>query len=317
MAGPAGPAVRRYLAGAGTLRALLGALARAGVPALPLKGPVLAEMLYDAPEERPFTDLDLLVRRADVPAALGVLDALGYRHLPGGRPLEHERAHAAGAVFVRDDDPASVPVDLHWELVAPPGVVRRFPVPVEEVWARSLPAGEWGPLARRLATEDLLLYLALHLALHHPLEGGRWRRDIVRLLDRFGTALDWSAVAERAGRWGVRTAVALALARVRAEPGGEALTVPLALRPGRLGAALIERLARRPQAEGRLDHVAALLAADRLPSLARALVASLVPPPVWVRSRYGTPGSGRGYLRHLGRLAAAARAALAGPPVGR
>lgn len=314
---PASGALRRHLLGSASLRAVLAALARAGVPALLLKGPVLAEALYDPPEERPFTDLDLLVRRADVPTALGVLAALGYRHRPGGRPLAHELAHAAAAVFVREDDPASVPVDLHWELVSPAGVVRRFPVPVEEVWARSVPAPEWGPLARRLSPEDLLLYLALHLALHHPLGGGRWRQDIVRLLDRFGAVLDWAAVGERAERWGVRAAVAFALARVRIEPGGEALSVPPALRPGRFRAALIERLARRPAGEGRLDHVAALLVAESLPALAAAVVASALPPPAWVRARYGTPDAARGYVKHLGRLASSVRRALARRPADR
>jgi hypothetical protein len=308
---------RRYLAGVATLRTVLAALAEAGIPALVLKGPLLAELLYEAPEERPFTDLDLLVRRGDVPAALGVLDALGYRHRPGGRSLAHELAHAAGAVFVHAADRASVPIDLHWELVAPPGVVRRFPVPVEEVWDRALPAEEWGRLARRLSVEDLLLYLGLHLALHHPLDGPCWRQDLVRLLRRFGTVLDWTAVAGRAERWGVRTAVAFALARVRAEPGGEVLPVPPALRPGRLRVALISRLTRRPEADGRLDHVAALLAADRLPALTGAVVANLVPPPAWVRTRYGTRHAVWGYLRHLGRATGAAGRALARRPSGR
>lgn len=313
---PAPGALRRHLLGVASLRAVLAALARAGVPALPLKGPLLAEMLYEAPEERPFTDLDLLVRRADVPAALGVLGALGYRHLPGGRPLAHELAHAA--VFVRADDPVSVPVDLHWELVAPPGVVRRFPVPVEEVWERSVPAPEWGPLARRLSTEDLLLYLALHLALHHPLGGGRWRQDLVRLLHRFGPALDWAAVGERAERWGVRAAVAFALARVgTGSSGGGTWPVPPELRPGRLRAALIERLARRPAGEGRLDHVAALLVAESLPALAVTVAANLAPPPSWVRARYTTPRAARGYLKHLGRLISSARRALARRPADR
>lgn len=309
---PAPGALRRHLLGSASLRAVLASLAQAGVPALPLKGPVLAEALYDPPEERPFTDLDLLVRRADVPAALGVLAALGYRHLPGGRPLEHEVGHAAGAVFVREDDPVSVPIDLHWELVAPAGVVRRFPVPIEEVWARSVPAPEWGPLARRLSPEDLLLYLALHLALHHPLGGGRWRQDILQLLHRFGAVLDWAAVGERAERWGVRAAVAFALARVGTGSGGRGTwPVPPELRPGRLRAALIERLARRPAGEGRLDHVAALLVAESLPALAVTVAANLVPPPSWVRTRYTTPRAARGYLKHLGRLVSSARRALA------
>lgn len=313
--GPApAAAVRRHLAGSAALRAVLAALARAGVPAIPLKGPALAEALWEAPEQRPFTDLDLLVRRADLPAALEALNALGYRHRDGGRALAHELVHAAGACFVRDR--AWAPVDLHWELVVPPGALRRFPVPVDEVWARTVPADRWGTLTRALAVEDLLLYLALHGALHHPFSDGQWRADLTRLLGRFGATLDWAAVDERAGRWGVRTAVAFALAHAAARPPGGAGPIPLALgRAGRRRRALVSWLSRRAWAGGRLDFLAVLFAADRAAPLAGVLVAALVPPPRWVRTRYGR-SLGAGYLTHLGRVVAGA-AALAGWPTTR
>ncbi len=298
-------ATRQHLLGTQQLRATLDALGNAGVAAIPLKGPALAEHLYGQPGLRPFTDLDILVRRGDVSAALGVLASLGYRHLGDGRPLEHELAEAAGACFVHEGPEPGLPVDLHWELLAPPGVMRRSPIPVAEVWERAVPAGEWGPLVYRLQVEDLLLYLALHLTFHHPLGGLRWHLDIALLLRRFGPTLDWAAVAERAGRWRVRTALAFGLSSVRAGLGAEAVPpLPDPLRPGPVRGAMMDWLARRePEPDGRLDYVAGLLATDRLRDVAGTVVASAFPPVAWLRARYGARGAIRSYVTHYTRAA--------------
>ena len=61
-----------------TLLDVLDILHAAGVAALPLKGPVLAAALYPDSALRPFSDLDILVRRPQVPAALQALARNGY-----------------------------------------------------------------------------------------------------------------------------------------------------------------------------------------------------------------------------------------------
>lgn len=311
---------RQHLLGVEQLRATLTALTSAGVPVIPLKGPALAELLYAEPGLRAFTDLDILVCRDDVPTALTVLAALGYRHLGHGRPIEHEVRAAAGACFVRDAPAGGLPVDLHWELVTPPGVMCRPPIPAAEIWARAAPVPEWGPLAYRLQIEDLLLYLALHLAFHHPLGGLRWRLDLALLLRRYGAALDWAAITERSRRWRVRTALAFALGSALASLGSDAaLPLPSALRPGPVRRAAMGWLARRePETHGRLDHVAGLLAMDRLRDTASTVVTSAFPPVGWVRSRYGPHGVIRCYVAHYARAARicarALRAGLTRPP---
>lgn len=49
-----------------------------GIAALAYKGPTLAEMLYGDVAQRQFSDLDLLVQRADVPRVKSALQELGY-----------------------------------------------------------------------------------------------------------------------------------------------------------------------------------------------------------------------------------------------
>ena len=53
-----------------------------GIAVLPLKGPPLAESLYPDPLLRPFSDLDVLVHKQDVPAVVQALTRHGYTLKP-------------------------------------------------------------------------------------------------------------------------------------------------------------------------------------------------------------------------------------------
>lgn len=293
---------RQHLLGTAQLRVLLDACEARGLPVIPLKGPALAERLYRDPGLRPFTDLDLLVPRPDVGRAVALLRAAGYRHLAHERSLDYELAHAAGACFVPADAAAfALPVDLHWDLVGFPSGAGARGLDTGEVWARAVTTARWGRPVRELAADDLLLYLALHLAVHHPLGGFPWQLDLALLLAREGRALDWDRVVERARRWGVAGAVYLALRSVERQLG---VHVPALarLRPRGPRGALLDRLAGRYDARGRLDHAIDLLLLDRPGDLARALVAGLVPRPAWVRQRYGARSALYGYAAHARRL---------------
>jgi hypothetical protein len=76
------------------LGAVLQSLATAGVTPVLLKGAALARTVCDNPGPRPMDDVDLLLREADVPAALRELAALGYATLPAwGARLRYMGAH--------------------------------------------------------------------------------------------------------------------------------------------------------------------------------------------------------------------------------
>ena len=70
---------RRNLGLAGELRAILACLEQAGVQALPWKGLLLAQRAYGDLSLRQFFDLDVLVRRVELPAARTALAELGFR----------------------------------------------------------------------------------------------------------------------------------------------------------------------------------------------------------------------------------------------
>jgi hypothetical protein len=297
---------RQHLLGVAALRALLDAFEGASVPVIPLKGPALGEALYAEPGLRPFTDLDLLVRRADVPRAVELLATLGYRPLEYERPLAYDLAYATAACFVpADPQPGRFPIDLHWNLVSFVAGNTPATLDAEELWPRAVVDARWGRPVLALGREDLLLYLALHLAVHHPLEGLAWQLDLALLLRRQGTGIDWDEVVARASRWCLRSAVYFALKRVEDRfAAGVPAPVLSRLRPRGPRGAWLDRLARLDEPRAWLDHLIAILLMDRPSDLVLALAAGALPRPAWVRLRFPSASTARSYAIHYRRLAA-------------
>jgi hypothetical protein len=166
-------------------------------------------------------------------------------------------------------------------------------------------APAWGATARTLAPEDLLVYLAAHLAIHHALTGTLWQLDLALLIQRDAGTLDWDAVIERADRWRGRAAVYFALRVVRERFG---VAVPSAvmrrLWPGPVRVALVDRLQRMGSDRvRRVEHATALVMMDRASDVARTLTSGVAPPHCWLRSRYGARPILAAYAAHYARLA--------------
>jgi hypothetical protein len=296
---------RQHLSGLQQLSDVVLAFESEGVAVIPLKGPVLAEALYPDPGLRPFTDLDLLIRRDDLPRALAILTTLGYRHLGAGRPLAHELAYAGAAAFVGPaGSGGDLPLDLHWELVDHPGAGRGGAMDPREIWERAVRVETGGRPMLSLCPEDLLIYLALHLALHHALAGLAWQLDLALFLRRYGAALDWDGVAERARRWRAAGALYFALRQVEGRLGASAPPALLPrLRPRGPRSWLLERLLRRSDRQlERLDYLVPVLLMDGGSDLLRFLAAGVVPPGRWARSRYGAESLLGAYLAHYRKI---------------
>ena len=184
---------------------LLRGFERAGIPAVPLKGPALAASLYGDLGLREFADLDLLFRTADVPAAQALLADHGYHpELPLNR-RQFAAALRSDCEFLLWNESRKVMVEIHWRFAA--GTVP-FPVSPEAVWKRLETAPLAGVTVRALAAEDLLLYLCGHAAKHHW-EGLKWQCDVAELLRRL--AFDWDAVLARASAAGASRVLLVSL----------------------------------------------------------------------------------------------------------
>jgi hypothetical protein len=226
---------RRCLLLTGWLRRVVDGLAKAGVLAIPYKGPVLAAVAYGGIAERQAGDLDVLIDPGDLVAAKAALERDGFRPLvPLAAWQEHylvRSAHPYG--FVRD--PEGVVVELHWS-VSPRSLSAGLggAVPRERLEEVTLV----GTTFRTLPADVLLLALCVHGAKH---VWGRlsWIVDVAELIAA-RPALDWAAVL------------------ARADDAGHARELLLGCLLARdlLGSALPEALSRRIAGDARLPELA-------------------------------------------------------------
>jgi hypothetical protein len=228
------PAVKRKLQGlylrhqhanrvrTDVLRDILSAYAAAGIPALVLKGAALSHTVYPEPGLRPMSDLDILVREADLWRAQSLLAGLGFdAPLPAGPALAHRHL----ALAARQVEGLSVQVEIHHKLFSdyfdhaasfvhslarPTSASPERPAPSatepaqESAWAElegvTAPPHAFdlaGLTAHTLSYEDTLGYLSRHLTSHvNVWDFGRliWVADIVSLAERYVAEIDWEQV---------------------------------------------------------------------------------------------------------------------------
>ncbi len=176
----------------------------AGVPAIPVKGLVLAESLYGSLAARGAADLDVLVRPADLPAGRELLVELGFRQRPEPTftALVHEYHDPPWYLGSGNE---TVRLELHWDLWAD----RFFRSDAIGRWERAVPGTLLGRPVRVLTLEDTLIHLAIHRS--RSALRLRWVCDIAEMVRAHGTEVDWAAVEERADRIGARTAIWMVL----------------------------------------------------------------------------------------------------------
>ena len=235
----AAPWRERLVAQAGmslAVRAVAGetiaALAEAGVPHIVLKGPEFADRLYDRPELRSFTDLDLLVPRSGVPAAEAVLEGMGYAAEASGG---HKHAGGYGERSWTRPDRPGVTVELHWNVVNSPALQRGVSVEFADLQREETPGARGRPSAA-----SLLLIAAVHGATGHGFDRLQILCDVRQAARGVAGAMDEDWLVAAAQRTGGTLSLAVALdlcGRVFREPVGESLA-------RRLGRTLPARLAR-------------------------------------------------------------------------
>lgn len=271
------------------------------IAALPLKGPALAETVYPDPSLRAFADLDVLVPPEDRRRADAALQALGYQRLADAHSWEFDIEYDGATLYAGRD---GVHVDLHWALVTEPRYVWSGEAE-RAVWQRAVALMLAGRRTLGLAREDLVLYLATHLAVHHALAGLRHHWDVALVLG--SGPLDWDTLLTRAGEWRVRRPLYFVLRGVE-EAFGPLVppAVLTSLAPPGPRAALLRALLRdeRPERRARLEYLVTLLLVDRGRDVCRSLGEALVPPADWLRARYGSAAASRPalYWAHARRL---------------
>ncbi len=190
------------------LERALGLLGKAGVPALVVKGAILAHQLYESPIDRPLRDVDLRVRPRDLERATRALLSDS-----GTKQLVASAGYRSAVLSLR-----GVEIDLE-TTIGPPFLRQRLGV--EDVMARAVHSVEPLGFAHvRPDLEDHALLLAINLFKDHVLPNLCTVEDLVRIARR--GEFDRVRFAQRVAQAGVTTIVHV-VARYVAETRTDAL----------------------------------------------------------------------------------------------
>jgi hypothetical protein len=285
---------------------LLPALAAEGIVPVLLKGAALTLTVSEDPAERPYGDVDFLVRRLELDRAAATLRKLGYVLDERYQSEEFYRSHHYHLIFRRPDKPWLC-FEVHWDLTLPLMDTR---IDAEGVRSRSVPCWIDGSNARVPAPTDLLLHLALHAAVSGFGRLGQIL-DVAKVLARHGEIMDPEEVWERARDWRVslplRGSLALTSLFGPCPAAGRLLAAGPRAQDTKLAAALLRpvSLLRRRTVRSVAGGMALALwrrdrYRDRLRCLARQFLPSAAEmamnghpiPPVTVRGRLPLVGMG-------------------------
>ena len=211
---------RVYLETAGEIAS---AFSRAEIDLIILRGPTLGLTLYSRPYLRPYGDLDLLIRKKDLPIAKKTLINLELISLPGLLPDRYFEKHHLHLSFKVPRRNAIV--ELHWALDHP---YTLYTVDYASLFSKREEASFEDFTIPVLNPEDRLLTLCLHLVKHCPFLSflldeddlpalilkGRWMLwllDIHLLLTEWGKSFRWEDILEKAERWGLDKQVTICL----------------------------------------------------------------------------------------------------------
>jgi len=164
-----------------------------GIPAIPYKGPVLAASLYKDLAIRPFSDLDILIKRNDLFKAMDLMTSLGYQP-----HFQLTRTQVAAFLKSKYEFPLThkngwLTVELKWNLVED---FFSFPLDQEGLWKRLQPIPLNGKEILTFSPEDLLIILCVHGATH-LWPNLIWICDIAQLID-VHKDLNWESVLRHA-----------------------------------------------------------------------------------------------------------------------
>jgi len=189
----------------GELLKLIDLLEAHGIAAVPFKGPTLALWAYGDMGRREFGDLDILVKKQDVPAVRELLVSEGFSPRP-------ELSAAQQAAILRFDcshnfaNGKNIWVDVHWDFVVPSASVQ---INTDELWSRLQPISVNRRELKTVSVEDLLLILCLH-GFTHFWERLGWISDVAALIES-REKIDWTLLLKNADRMGSRRILSLGL----------------------------------------------------------------------------------------------------------
>jgi hypothetical protein len=170
----------------------LRALDQEGIPMMLLKGAALNALYGRNQGIRLIGDVDILIRKDDVPRAAGELEELGWRPVGDASRVSSEYVSVTkGCGFAH---PEGGELDLHWHLFPGNSVTERE----EPVWRHAIQAAIAGVPTLAPSPTELLLHVCVHgwaWSKHPPF---RWVADAMTILRTSRAELDWERLVDGA-----------------------------------------------------------------------------------------------------------------------
>lgn len=172
-----------------------------GIATLVLKGVAVARLDYDQPEHREYGDVDLLIRGADIGAAVDLLARHGFERQFEEPFRGHDESFGKGiALSTR----GSIGIDLHRTLALGYYGTR---LPIDELWSETVPLNVAGVEAEALCRRARFI----HSALHGALTPARTLLDSLDLVTIARNLPDVEGVIDSAEEWGCAGPVAASI----------------------------------------------------------------------------------------------------------
>jgi hypothetical protein len=167
-----------------------------GIPTLLLKGSYLANFVYQDIGLRDMSDVDLMVGRSNLPAAIEILRGSGYSGAELPLTAEELDTYKHAPVM---EKPGLITIELHWTLADKDEGLK---IDEQDLWQRAEPVRIDHVEALALSPEDLILHTGIHATYSHRLfRQARSIVDLAEILNKEGGRVNWETVIDQANQW--------------------------------------------------------------------------------------------------------------------
>jgi hypothetical protein len=194
------------------LNSILGAFREKKVGVIVLKGAALAKTVYGDIGLRPMSDVDLLVKKEDLPRAEKIMCGSGYL-FQGNMSPEWYRKNHQHIVYIHPNK--NILVEIHWHIAnkSHPFRIRNIDIGlIERWWERANTVEISGKKVLILCPDDLIFHLCLHFLKHRfighkAVFGSKGALiqlcDIFQILKHYRDKINWARLKCEAEKYGV------------------------------------------------------------------------------------------------------------------
>ncbi|HEV8343480.1 MAG TPA: nucleotidyltransferase family protein, partial [Candidatus Binatia bacterium] len=285
------------------LNNVLRGLKDVGIQVIALKGAALAETVYPTRALRPMSDVDLLIRKEELPRVEDKLIGMGY--LVDEDKKAWFKEYYFNLDFSKNEAPSiKINLDIHWDIHPPSGSIK---IDIDGMWERALTVKIANSEAMVLSPEDLLLHLCHHASCSHILTGGlRPLCDIYETVQYYNGTIDWEQVQTRSFQWRINKYVHIILCLAKELLGAAVPDAAVeALQPDHFDARLLGWAREKIVADRERSHISSnIVHFWRARRLKEKLAVSrqIFSPEVIARNYSVPPTSNKLYFYYLVRL---------------